>query len=141
MKAMLSNFKQSPRKVRLVADLIRGKSVRDARVALNFLPKKSSPELLKLLNSAAANAKSEDADSLVVKMIAVNKGRVMRRFMPKARGRAARIARTASIITLELGLPNASKREMKAKNETKAEAAPAAPEKKTRTSKAKKATT
>ena len=67
MKATLSQFRQSPRKVRLVADMIRGKSVRQAREALMFLAKKSSPEILKLLNSAAANAQSESSDELIVK--------------------------------------------------------------------------
>jgi len=142
MKATLSQFRQSPRKVRLVADMIRGKSVRQAREALMFLAKKSSPEILKLLNSAAANAQSESSDELIVKSIAVNKGQVMRRFMPKARGRASRIARTSSIITLELALPG----EGKAKKGKKVAAPAAAPEaevkaeKKTRTTKAKKAT-
>lgn len=143
MKATLSQFRQSPRKVRLVADMIRGKSVRQAREALMFLAKKSSPEILKLLNSAAANAQSESSDELIVKSIAVNKGQVMRRFMPKARGRASRIARTSSIITLELALPGEGKPK-KGKKAAAPEAAPAAEvkaAKKTRTTKAKKATT
>ncbi len=102
---MLTNYAQSPRKVRLVADLIRGKSVAAATAALTYLPKKSSPVMLKLLNSAVANATSQgaDTDDLFVKAIAVNKGAVLRRFAPRARGRAARFARTMSIVTLELG--------------------------------------
>ena len=56
MKALLTNYHQSPRKVRLVADLIRGKSIAQARAALLYLPKKSSPALGKLLDSAVANA-------------------------------------------------------------------------------------
>ena len=106
MKALLKNYNQSPRKVRLVADLIRGKSVVAARQALTYLPKKSSPQMLKLLNSAISNAvqnNGAEVDALFVKAIAVNKGTVMRRFMPKARGRAARYAKTFSIVTLELG--------------------------------------
>ncbi len=106
MKALLKNYAQSPRKVRLVADLIRGKSIPVARQALNFLPKKSSPAMLKLLNSAVSNAvenNGADIDDLFVKAIAVNKGAVLRRFAPRARGRAARFARTMSIVTLELG--------------------------------------
>lgn len=111
MKALLKNYSQSPRKVRLVADLIRGKSVAAARQALTYLPKKSSPAMLKLLNSAVSNAvqnNGEEIDALFVKAIAVNKGAVMRRFMPKARGRAARYAKTFSIVTLELGSRNAA---------------------------------
>lgn len=105
MKATLSNFHQSPQKVRLVADMIRGKSVVQARVALSFMPKKSSPVVLQLLNSAVANASSKniDTDNLFVKTITVNKGPVLKRFAPRARGRAARFSRTMSIIFLELG--------------------------------------
>lgn len=105
MKALLTNYRQSPRKVRLVADLIRGKSVPAARAALTFLPQKSSPAILKLLDSAIANARNAGAtpEELYVTAIAVNKGAVMRRFRPMARGRAARFAKTLSIITLELG--------------------------------------
>ncbi len=105
MKALLKNYAQSPRKVRLVADMIRGKSVVAARAALAFMPKKSSPALLKLLDSAVANARSTglSVEELFVKTIAVNKGAVLKRFMPKARGRAARFHRTMSIVTIELG--------------------------------------
>lgn len=110
MKALLKNYQQAPRKVRLVADLIRGKSVHDARMALTFLPKKSSPVMLKLLNSAVANAEHQGAkaDSLFVKAIAVNKGAVLRRYRPFARGRAGRIGKEMSIVTLELGTTNAA---------------------------------
>lgn len=105
MKATLKNYHQSPRKVRLVADLIRGKSVTSAQAALKFLPKKSSPAISKLLDSAVANARSAGftPEALFVKSIAVNKGAVLRRFKPMARGRANRIHRTMSIVSLELG--------------------------------------
>ena len=105
MKALLTNYHQSPRKVRLVADLIRGKSVSHAKAALAFLPKKSSPAVEKLLDSAVSNARQmgANAENLFVKTIQVNKGIVMRRFMPKARGRANRFQKTMSIISLELG--------------------------------------
>lgn len=108
MKATLSNFRQSPQKVRLIADMIRGKSVSQARVALSFMPKKSSPAVLQLLNSAVANARPQhdDADNLFVKTITVNKGPVLKRFAPRARGRAARFSRTMSIISIELGAKN-----------------------------------
>ena len=110
MKALLTNYHQSPRKVRLVADLIRGKSVEQAKAALAFLPKKSSPAVEKLLDSAVANARQmgASAETLFVKTISVNKGLAMRRFMPKARGRANRYQRTMSIIALELGTLSAS---------------------------------
>ena len=57
MKASLNNYHQPPRKVRLVADLVRGKSIPAAREALAFLPKKSSPAIAKLIESAVSNAK------------------------------------------------------------------------------------
>lgn len=102
---MLSNFKQSPRKVRLVADMIRGKSVTFATDQLAFLPKKSAPEIAKLLASAVANAREQGfaPENLIVKTISVDKGLVLRRFSPKARGRAGRINRTMSIVRIELG--------------------------------------
>ena len=105
MKALLTNYHQSPRKVRLVADLIRGKSIAQAKAALMFMPQKSSPAVEKLLDSAVSNARQmgAEAENLFVKSIQVNKGLVMRRFMPKARGRASRYAKTMSIVSLELG--------------------------------------
>lgn len=105
MKALLTNYRQSPQKVRLVADLIRGKSVPAARIALTFLAKKSSPAMLKLLDSAVANSRSTGiaVEDLFVKTITVDKGSVLHRFMPKARGRASRFAKTMSIVALELG--------------------------------------
>jgi large subunit ribosomal protein L22 len=136
MKALLKNYNQSPRKVRLVADLIRGKSVAAARQALTYLPKKSSPAMLKLLNSAVSNAvqnNGQEIDALFVKAIAVNKGQVMRRFMPKARGRAARYAKTFSIVTLELGSKNTAPavpaKKAKAAKEAGVEATPKAAKK------------
>lgn len=111
MKASLQNYKQSPQKTSLVAGLIRGKTVAQARRALAFLPKKSSPVFAKLLESAVANAraKGQSPDELVVKEITVNKGRVLRRLIPKARGRSARFARTSSIIAIELGTAHEAK--------------------------------
>lgn len=132
MKALLTNYHQSPRKVRLVADLIRGKSVAQAKAALMFLPKKSSPAIEKLLDSAVSNARQvgQSADNLFVKTIQVNKGVSMRRFKPMARGRANRFQKTMSIISLELGARSvvapkkkAAKKttKAKAKSETKSE--------------------
>ncbi|OGG55660.1 50S ribosomal protein L22 [Candidatus Kaiserbacteria bacterium RIFCSPHIGHO2_02_FULL_55_20] len=106
MKALLKNYHQSPRKVRLVADLIRGKSVPAARAALLYLPKKSSPTIGKLLDSAIANASSRgnSAENLFVKTITVNKGAVMRRARPFGRGRSGTLRKTMSIVFLELGV-------------------------------------
>ena len=126
MKALLTNYHQSPRKVRLVADLIRGKSIAQAKAALMFLPKKSSPAIEKLLDSAVSNARQmgAEAENLFVKTIQVNKGLVMRRFMPKARGRASRFQKSMSIVSLELGMLSAApkKAAKAAKKTTKKEA-------------------
>jgi large subunit ribosomal protein L22 len=105
MKALLTNYHQSPRKVGLVAGVIRGKSVAAAQAALAFLPQKSAPDIAKLLNSAVANARQsgQSEENLFVKTITVNKGMVMRRFKPMARGRAARYAKTMSHVAIELG--------------------------------------
>ena len=109
MKASLTNYHQAPRKVGLVAKLIRGKSVPAARAALAFLPKKSAPAMVKLLDSAVANAREQgiDSEGLFVKTITVDKGTVMRRFRPFSRGRSGRIRKMSSIVKIELGSTNA----------------------------------
>lgn len=125
MKATLTNYHQSPQKVRLVANLIRGKSVPHARAALTFLSKKSSPAIAKLLDSAIANARSSgaSADSLIVKTITVDKGMVMRRGRPFGRGRSGTIRKTSSIVCIELAPAPAAKkkvaRKVRAAKETK----------------------
>jgi large subunit ribosomal protein L22 len=125
MKATLTNYHQSPRKVRLVADLIRGKSVTAAKAALMYLPKKSSPAIEKLLDSAVANARQNGAkaEDLFVKKITVDKGLVMRRSRPFARGRAGAVRKTMSIVFLELGATQkAEGGKQKAAKKTKAKA-------------------
>ncbi len=104
MKAFLKNYRQSPRKVRLVAGLIKGKRVADANTHLSFLPKRASLPIQKLLNSAIANAKNAGAnvDNLVVSSITVDKGIVMKRSMPRARGSASRINKRTSHVVLTL---------------------------------------
>lgn len=109
MKAHLSNHHQPPRKVRLVADSIRGKKVPDALRLLTFMPKYAAPVLAKLLNSAVANARNSGAtaEELYIKTIEVNKGLVSKRGRPFARGRSGVIRKTMSHITLELGRASA----------------------------------
>ncbi len=93
MKAYLKNYKQAPRKVRLVANLIKGKSVVNAQLELKHLAKRASLPMEKLLSSAIANAKvgGFDPENLIVKTVTVNKGLVMKRMMPRAFGRGAPI--------------------------------------------------
>lgn len=103
MKATLKNHRQSPRKVRLVADMIRGKKVSHALATLSRVPKKASAPIQKLLNSAVANAKTRGAvGDLSVKSIEVNKGFVFTRHRPRARGRAAPIRKKTSHVSVEL---------------------------------------
>ena len=114
MKATLTNYQQSPRKVRLIANLIRGKSVVRARMLLAFADKKSAPAVLKLLESAVSNARVTGAvaENLFVKDIQVNQGISMKRFMPMARGQAHRFRRRRSSIVLAL-VPRAEKKAAK----------------------------
>lgn len=104
MKAFLKNYRQSPRKVRLVADLIKGKRVSEAFTQLKNLPKRASLPMEKLLASAVANAKSAgiNTEDLNVLNVTVNEGIVMKRSMPRARGSASRINKRTSHIMLTL---------------------------------------
>jgi len=95
-KASVQHAGIPPRKARLVADLIRGKKVVEAREILMFTPKASAPIIRKVLESAVANAENTaaeareriDTDDMIVREIQVNQGRTLRRFRPAARGRA-----------------------------------------------------
>lgn len=104
MKASLKNYSQSPRKVRLVADLIRGKDAERARAILSFMDKKAAPDLKKLLESAIANAREQkkEATNLIVKDIRVDSGISLRRWRPRAFGRATPFRRRKSSVTLQL---------------------------------------
>ncbi len=104
-KATLSNFRQAPRKMRLVANLIRGKKVADAIVNLEFVAKKASMPIKNLLISALANAKTLDipTENLIVKTITVDGGTIMYRRRPAARGSAHPIRKRTSSIFVELG--------------------------------------
>ncbi len=105
MKAFLNNYRQSPRKVRLVASLIRGKSAELALVELGFLPKRASLPIQKLLLSAVSNAVAMgmQKENLFVKEIMVDKGVTMRRMMPAAMGTGHRINKRTSHVALFLG--------------------------------------
>jgi large subunit ribosomal protein L22 len=107
MKSSLKNYRQSPRKVRLVADTIRGKKVPQALLELQFLPKRAAQQIAKLVASAAANAQNNfkvNQDDLVVKDISVDQGVTLKRYRPRARGVAKRINKRTSNITLSLGV-------------------------------------
>lgn len=101
MRATLSNLRIAPRKVRLVANLVKGKKVPEALAQLAFLTKRSSSPLAKLINSAVANSGAKKED-LMVKNMTVEKGVVLKRMMPRAHGRAARINKHTSQVSVEL---------------------------------------
>ena len=104
-QAKLRNVRLSPRKARLVVDMVRGKGIQDALNILQFSPQKTAPVLSKLLKSAVANAEQKgvsDVDQLFVKTVMVDQGPVLRRFMPRAQGRASRIRKPTSHITVVL---------------------------------------
>ena len=105
MKASLKNYRQSPRKVRLIADLVRGKKANEALHVLKFVNKRAAEPFAKIIRSAVANATDQgaNADSLFIKKVAVDKGIVLKRFMPRARGSASRINKRSCHITVELG--------------------------------------
>jgi large subunit ribosomal protein L22 len=105
-RATLKYKRISPRKARLVADLIRGKKVEEALNILALTPKVGASILEKLLLSAVANGRDtgeiSDPDALLVSEIQVNEGPTMKRFRPRARGRATMIRKRTSHITLVL---------------------------------------
>lgn len=101
MKAVLKNYRQSPRKVRLLASLIQGKSVIVAIDQLDHYIKRGALPMKKLLSSAVANS-GKDINTLVVKSARVDKGMVMKRQMPRAFGRASQILKKCSHIIIEL---------------------------------------
>lgn len=117
MKASLPNYRQSPRKVRLVANAIKGKSVAAADTILSYMPKRAAEPVQKLIKSAAANASNLglDVNKLVVKNVEINKGLVMKRFMPRAQGSAKPVRHRLSHIDVTLGeaAPKASKKKSK----------------------------
>lgn len=110
--AKLNNCPTSPRKMRLVADQVRGEEVDRALAILKFSPKEASRRLEKLLLSAIANwqAKNEEADlenaALFVKEIRVDSARMLKRLRPAPQGRAHRIRKRSNHVTLVLGASN-----------------------------------
>ncbi len=106
MKAILKNYRQSPRKVRLLADLVRGKKTEDALTTLQFVDKRASGPFAKVIESAIANAVDLGIknENLFIKSVAVNKAPTLKRSRPRARGSASRINKRNSHISIELGV-------------------------------------
>ena len=102
-KATLRYIRISPRKVSILCDLIRGKSVAQASAILALTPKAAAEPLAKLVKSAAANAENNhgmDPEKLYVAETYATPGPIIRRFMPRARGRAYRINKRTSPVTV-----------------------------------------
>lgn len=110
MKATLKNHRQSARKVRLIADLVRGKKVEDAIVTLEFTAKRAARPVKKLLESALANARNNSgvAQELVIKEIMVDEGPTMKRFRMRARGSVSMIRKRTSHVKVVLGATDGS---------------------------------
>jgi large subunit ribosomal protein L22 len=105
VKAKLKFGRVAPRKARLVADLVRGKGAEEALNILTFTRKAAARTVIKLLKSAIANAtqkKTVDIDRLIIKKITVDQGPTMKRFQPRALGRATMIRKRTSHILIVL---------------------------------------
>lgn len=139
-KASVKYLRIAPRKLRTVVDMIRGKDVQTAQgILLGNNKLNISRHLTKLLNTALANAKENfhlDVDSLYVKFITVDQGPSLKRFLPRMRGRADRILKRTSEVTLILDEREAKK---KAKAQSAAPAKGAKTAKKTKSGKTEKA--
>ena len=103
VRAVAKNIRRSPRKVRLVVDAVRGKSVDEAIAILRFLPHGASKEVLNVVRSAAANAENNfqmSPEDLYIKSIFADEGPVFKRFRARSRGMASTILKRSSHITV-----------------------------------------
>ena len=105
MRASARYLRTSPRKVRLVADQVRGMPIEDARALLQFSPRAAARDVVKLIDSAAANAENNHdlvADEMRIAEISVDEGPTLRRWRPRARGRATKIDKRTSHLSVAL---------------------------------------
>jgi len=103
VKATAKRVRLTPRKVRLVLDLIRGKDIKEAQAILKFTPRAASDEIAKVLKSAVANATNNHnlvEDKLYVKACWADEARTLKRWMPRAKGSASQILKRSSHITV-----------------------------------------
>ena len=104
-RAVARFIRISPQKARLIMDEVRGKKVDEAIRLLSFSPKKGARIIRKLINSAVANAEANkeiDVDTLYIKRVYADQGPIMKRFRPRAMGRASRIRKRTSHLTVIL---------------------------------------
>jgi ribosomal protein L22 len=105
VRAQAKYVRHAPRKARLVVDHIRGKSIGEARAILKHTPRAAAVDVLKLLESAVANAENNhelDPDDLVIRKAYVDEGPTLKRYRPRALGRATRIRKRTSHMTIQL---------------------------------------
>ena len=108
-KAVAKYIRITPRKVRIVPDLIRGKNVAEAFAILKFTPKAGADVVEKVLRSAVANAENNfdmDADKLIVKTAFADQGPTLKRIHPRSRGQAFKILKRTSHVTIVVGDKN-----------------------------------
>ncbi len=103
-QSILQSYNQTPRKVRLVTDLVKGKKIPAALTILQFLPKRAAEPIEKLIRSAAANAKEKgkDPNEMTVQSITVENAGILKKYMPRAFGRASLIRRRKSRVKVTL---------------------------------------
>lgn len=121
MKSYLRQLRISPKKVRVVAALVRNKSVSEALITLKFVPKRSAPIIAKLIASAAANAENnfkQKPENLIVTKVLVDEGKTLKRGRPVSRGRWHPILKRTSKVTVELA-PVAEKKDSSKKSPDK----------------------
>ncbi|MEI6296826.1 MAG: 50S ribosomal protein L22 [bacterium] len=107
IKAELNRYRQAPRKVRLLASLVKGKKIEEAIALISFSGKKAGEPMIKLINSGVANAIHNfklSKDVLYIKDIRVDGGIVLKRGMPRAFGRSFPIKKRTSHVSLDLGV-------------------------------------
>lgn len=132
VRAYAKNVDQAPRKVAIVADLVRGRSVEDALVILAHVPRRAATPVKKAIESAKANATFNhnlDANGLMLHTVSVTAGKRLKRFIPASRGRALPFQKKACNILIEVTGPEKVKPKAKAKAATKPAAKPAAKKK------------
>jgi large subunit ribosomal protein L22 len=103
VRAIARNIRMSPQKVRLVLQTIKGKRIDEALAMLRFMPQKATTPVAKALKSASANAENNfslDPDDLVVLRVSADEGRTLKRYRPRARGRANQILKRSSHVTV-----------------------------------------
>lgn len=105
-RAIARHLRMTPRKLRLIVDLVRGKQVKEALQILRFVPKHGAKVVEKVIQSALANAENEpykmDADNVYISAATVDQGPVLKRWIPRAQGRASAIRKRMSHVTIRL---------------------------------------